>query len=598
MLKKSGKRCVALLCLLLPGLCTMAGTVVREQGTSRTVVRGEDGRLAYAVDDKGNRLPDFSHVGYHLGARPIPDAPVRVTLQPMEGDNTAAIQAALDQVGALPPDEQGMRGAVLLTRGHYRVEGLLHIRHGGVVLRGQGAGPGDTVLVAAGYDHPRHKRTLLTVGNHGAIRRKASSRREIVDPHVPIGAHSFTVCSSEGYQVGDRIILHRPATEEWIAAIGMNRIPPRWTRVSDLRWETEGDAPGLYYRRSGISGHQRYAKEPGESWEAFLERLPLSKDQTRLDVTRQWRPGDYDFDFERVITAIEGDTITIDAPTVHPLDAAFGGGAIYQYEAPGRVFEVGVEDLFLVSEFASPAPGHPFGHPREAGRAENHAWHGIVLARNSENTWVRNVTGNYFGWSLISARGRKATITDCVSLGHASRIAGGRRYPFMIDGQLNLMQRCIAFEGRHEFVNQARTPGPNVFVDCIGFDSRSLSGPHHRYAVGNLYDNVKSERPMESRNRGSSGTGHGWAGTQTCFYNCIAPRFIVGAPPGGISWVIGSGTEKEPHVRVSPPSLFYQQLEDRLGKAAVDRLATPEQRRNVGQFNWVPERLRVARGES
>ncbi|MCP4783490.1 MAG: hypothetical protein GY903_14285 [Fuerstiella sp.] len=163
---------------------------------------------------------------------------------------------------------------------------------------------------------------------------------------------------------------------------------------------------------------------------------------------------------------------------------------------------------------------------------------------------------------------------------------------FMIDGQLNLMQRCVTYDGRHEFVTQKGTAGPNVFVDCVGFNSNTSAGPHHRYSVGTLFDNVKSEKPMESRFRGNSGTGHGWAGTQTCFYNCVAPGFNVEAPPGGISWVIGSGNSDEKGTRVSPSSLYYQQVRERLGKAALDRLVTEQQLKHMGKYLWVAELLK------
>jgi len=126
-----------------------------------------------------------------------------------------------------------------------------------------------------------------------------------------------------------------------------------------------------------------------------------------------------------------------------------------------------------------------------------------------------------------------------------------------------------------------------VFVDCVGFDTRASAGPHHRYSFGTLFDNVKSERGMESRFRGKSGTGHGWAGTQTCFYNCVAPGFDANAPPGGICWVIGSGKSDEEGGRVTPVSLYYQQVQDRLGKEALDRLATEEQRNHLGKYRWV-----------
>lgn len=530
-------------------LFAVAGTLhaqtVVERGVSKLFSLDPAGKLVYAKDAKGGRLPDFSHVGYHSGEQAIPDVPVQVTLGPAEGDDTVRIQAALDKVGALPLDKNGHRGALLLKRGVYRVSGSLGIKDSGVVLRGEGSGVGDTLIIAAGYDNAKYKRTFISVGNSGDIKLDSASVRAIVDDYVPVGARSFTVKSAAGYKTGDRIVVFRPSTSKWISAIGCDKLTPRWTTM----------------------------------------------DGKKVDETVQWAPGAYDFYFERVLTDIKGNLVTLDAPIVQAMDAQYGGGCIYHYETPGRITEVGIENLRLVSEFAKPIAGNPYGDPKQTTVSENHGWTGIKLSRNSENTWVRNVRGNYFGWSLVSASGKRATVQDCVNLGHASQITGGRRYPFMIDGQLNLMQRCVTFEGRHEFVNQAKTAGPNVFVDCVGFKSKSSAGPHHRYAVGNLYDNVKSENSMESRFRGNSGTGHGWAGTQTCFYNCTAPGFNVQAPPGGVSWVIGAGKSGENGVRVAPVSLYYQQVQERLGTAAVNRLASGEQRKHRGEYLWVKERL-------
>jgi len=52
---------------------------------------GDDGRLVYGADQRGNRIPDFSHCGYMGGNTPIPNAPVKVVVSPMEGDNTKRI---------------------------------------------------------------------------------------------------------------------------------------------------------------------------------------------------------------------------------------------------------------------------------------------------------------------------------------------------------------------------------------------------------------------------------------------------------------------------------------------------------------------------
>ena len=593
------KKTLTIISFILLSVCVglTYGDVVVDQGPTKAVsVRsGPDGDLIYARDAKGNRIPDFSYVGYHSGARPIPDVPARMTISPGDGNDTASIQQAIDELEQRPPDSNGFRGALLLKRGVYRVDGRLTIQKSGIVLRGEGDGPEETVIIAAGYGDKKYKRTLISVGNQRGVKVHEPSRREITDDYVPVGAHSFTVGSTKGYKVGHRIVVYRPSTAAWIHAIGCDRIKPRWGRVSDLRWVKEGDRPGLYYKRHGISGHQRYPKRADETWQEFKKRLPLSDDGTKLDFTRQWKPGSYDFYFERRIVAIEGNRVTFDAPVVHALDAKYGGGAIFYYETPGRVSEVGIENLRLISEFAPPVEDHPYGDPKQIRRAEKHAWHAIKLNRNTENTWVRNVKAKYFGWSVVSARGVRATVQDCVSLGHASKIRGGRRYPFMVDGQLNLVQRCLTFDGRHEFVAQARTAGPNVFVDCIGKNSKSSSGPHHRYSVGTLFDNVKSERVMESRYRGNSGTGHGWAGTQTCFYNCIAPGFNVQAPPGGISWVIGCAAQYSRAKRVKPASLYYRQVEERLGRNAVEHLATEQQLNGVGTYEWVEDRMRNER---
>ena len=564
------------------------------------------GKLVYPKDLKGNHLPDFSYVGYHSGERAIPPVSVKVALEPSQSDDTQRIQDALDELGDLPFDMAGFRGALLLKRGVYRVEGTLTMSQSGVVLRGEGNGPDGTCIIATGYDDPKYQRALISVDpqsdnlevhiRHGyptdEIKLVTGSRQAIIDAYVPVGSHSFEVKSVSGYKVGDRIVVHRPSTADWIHAIGCDQLEPNWSEIRNARWVEGGEASGFYYQR--LDSHSKYCllQKFGESWDDFVKRVPLSEDGKTFNLTRQWEAGDYDFHFERCIVGIEGNRIEIDAPVVHSIDQNYGGGAIYHYESAGRVTEVGVENMRLVSEFAAPIAGHPYGNPEEESQAENHAWHGVELRRNTENTWVRDVTGNYFGWSLVSASGKRATVQDCVSLGHASKITGGRRYTFMIDGQLNLVQRCIAYHGRHEFVTQEKTAGPNVFVDCIGFDTKAAAGPHHRYSVGTLFDNVKSERGMESRFRGKSGTGHGWAGTQTCFYNCVAPRFDVEAPPGGMCWVIGSGKCDEEGARATPVSLYYQQVQDRLGKVAVDRLVPEEQQKHLGEYRWVMERLK------
>jgi hypothetical protein len=81
---------------------------------------------------------DFSSAGYAANEKPIPTVPVRVVIAPTKGDETARLQQAIDNVSALVPDANGLRGAVLLLRGRHEILGGLLITNSGVVLRGQG----------------------------------------------------------------------------------------------------------------------------------------------------------------------------------------------------------------------------------------------------------------------------------------------------------------------------------------------------------------------------------------------------------------------------------------------------------------------------
>src|SRR4051812_31309892 len=142
-------------------ICTAAISLA--QGTSKWVYFGPDHRLHYAADDRGNRIMDFSYAGYKGGGVTMPVVDAVQTLKPQEGDNTARIQAALDDVSSRAPKGDGFRGAVLLEPGIFDVAGALTISQSGVVLRGSGSGEGGTVIRMRG---PAHR--LLSIHGTGS----------------------------------------------------------------------------------------------------------------------------------------------------------------------------------------------------------------------------------------------------------------------------------------------------------------------------------------------------------------------------------------------------------------------------------------------
>jgi hypothetical protein len=483
---------------------------------STWVYPGPSGRILQHPDALGNRVLDYTSVGYKGGTVPIPVVPVKVTISPVAGDDTASIQAAINTVKALPLDTNGFRGAVLLTAGEYQVGSTITINGSGVVLRGVGSETNGTVLRATATN----AYSLIRVTGSGSAATVSGTTRNITNHYVPVGATSFLVDSTSGLAAGDRVFVRRNANQQWIDDLGMNLL----------------DNP--------------------------------------------WSPGSYVIDADRIITRIEGNRIFVNAPITCAIEQRYGGGTIRKYTWAGRIQNCGVEHLRGVSDFVT-------------ANDENHGW--ILVQFNSvENAWADNVTSQYFGYACVALYSgtRFTTVRDCRSLDPVSVVTGGRRYAFVLDdSQLCLVQNCYTHDDRHQFVTQSLTTGPNVFVDGLSDTARSDAGPHHRWGTGAIWDCVRvNGHQLNVRNRGNSGSGHGWAGGNEVVWNSQATSYVVQNPPTARNWLIGSvgtlssstsgavgpappGTYDSHGSNVFPNSLYYAQLQDRL---AAPNLQTRE----------------------
>src|SRR5581483_10082278 len=165
--------------------------------TSAWVHPDAQGRLAYQTLPGGDRIMDFSHAGYAGGGVALPTGvPVKETVSPQGADDTAAIQAALDRVAALPLVD-GFRGAVQLTPGEFHCSATLSLRAGGVVLRGAGAGTNGTTLKLIG----RASRDAA---------RAAGPPVAVLSEYVPAGARTLEVRDAAGFAVGDVVLVNHP----------------------------------------------------------------------------------------------------------------------------------------------------------------------------------------------------------------------------------------------------------------------------------------------------------------------------------------------------------------------------------------------------
>lgn len=475
------------------------------------------GRLVYKADALGNRIPDFSHCGYAGGNRPIPEVPVVWVLEARSGDQTARIQAALDDLAKRPADERGWRGAILLMRGRYEIAGQLVIRSSGVVLRGQGPGADGTVLLATGTD----RRTLVRVAGKSDRTLRTNALWQVADSYVPVGATRCRLQDATGLAPGQRVLLVRPSTRAWIERLAMQEL---------------GGGVGA-----------------------------------------GWKPGSRDIAWERTLVAVEGNQVTWDVPITTALESEMGGGWLASLEWPGRLQQVGIENLRLESAYD---PGRPWD--------EDHAWCGITL-ESVEDAWVRQVTFRHFAGSAVAVfeTARRVTVQDCVSADPVSEIGGHRRETFFTAGQQTLFLRCYAERGRHDFGVGHCAAGPNAFVQCQAIEAHADSGALGSWASGVLFDNVRVDGGgLALAFLPGNHRAIGWAAAGSILWNCQASVIRCWSPPDAWNLSFGSwgafegnGLWKQSNEFVRPPSLWWAQLRERVGQPAVARIPVPGRER-------------------
>jgi hypothetical protein len=467
------------------------------------VAADKGGKLIYAIASNGDRIPDYSYCGYMASEKPIPEATVRVVVPLKPGDATLRIQAALDYVAGLPAGQGGVRGAVLLNKGVYNVNGSLKINASGVVLRGSGMGTNGTILLAAGKD----RETFIHVS--GKNDRQTEKEIKITDAYVPVNANIVHIASGADIKTGDMVIVHRSSTQAWINTIKTDHFG--------------GDLTAL-----------------------------------------AWKPGERDIYWDRKVVAVNGSAITLDAPLTTALDTAYGGGLIATYKWPGRIVQVGVENLKLQSTYD---PSNP--------KDEAHRWMAITM-ENVADAWVRQVTFEHFAGSavFVGSTGNRITVEDCKSQSPISEIGGQRRNTFLTMGGQTLFQRLYSEQGFHDFATGYCAPGPNAFVQCMSSQSYSFSGSIDSWASGILFDigNIDGQA-LSYMNRGQDGQGAGWNAANSLFWNCTAARVDCYQPPTAQNWAFGTwaqfagdGYWASPNSTINPRSFYYAQLANRLNK--------------------------------
>jgi len=476
-MKKSAYLKMTIVCFLI-----FVSNSIQAQYESSILFHNTSDQLVYVSDTDGNHIPDYSYVGYKNGEEALPDVAVVLEISPIAGDNTAHIQAAIDDVEALPLNANGHRGTLLLLPGEYSVSGELIINSSGVVLRGSGDGEdatSNTIIIGAG--NIPDERTLIRIGTNnksGFGGQVAGTRQDIISPYIPTGSRTIEVADASVYNVGDNIIIKHPSTAAWIAAVDNGGVAT--------------DAP--------------------------------------------WEPNTINLVFNRHITSIEGNKIQVATPIYDILDRSLSQSYVYTYNGNSQLKKCGIENLRVFVE-SSGVTGRDHVKVGINMIGVDNSWvKGVTILRVSDqgvkfdeatrcsviDTNVLDMHGPISGgWRY------NFEVTDhCNNILFENCVASNGRHTFVANG--------------------ASDVNGIVFTNCSSSGDYTRSESHRRWGQGILWDNItwtntNATGILGLHNRGSYGTGHGWTVTNGVAWNINAPsnQIAIQKPPIGQNYAIG-----------------------------------------------------------
>ena len=477
-MKKSAYLKMTTICFLI-----FVSNSIQAQYESSILFHNNSDQLVYVSDTDGNHIPDFSYVGYKNGEEALPNVAVVRQISPVAGDNTAHIQAAIDEVEALSLNANGHRGTLLLSPGEYSVSGELIINSSGVVLRGSGDGEDaalNTIIIGAG--NIPDERTLIRIGTNnksGFGGQVAGTRQDIVSPYIPAGSRTIEVADASVYNIGDNIIIKHPSTAAWIEAVDNGGVGT--------------DAP--------------------------------------------WEPNTINLVFNRHITSIEGNKIQVATPIYDVLDRSLSQSYVYTYNGNSQLKECGIENLRIFVE-SSGVTGRDHVKVGINMIGVDNSWvQGVTILRVSDqgvkfdeatrcsviDTKVLDMHGPISGgWRY------NFEVTDfCNNILFENCVASNGRHTFVANG--------------------ASDVNGIVFTNCSSSGDYTRSESHRRWGQGILWDNITWTNTNTTggilglHNRGSYGTGHGWTVTNGVAWNIDAPsnQIAIQKPPIGQNYAVG-----------------------------------------------------------
>lgn len=470
------------------------------------------GNLEYKTTAKGDRIMDFSHAGYMGGGVALPMFPVKKEIGPSGGDDTVAIQAAIDDVSAMPI-VNGSRGAVLLKPGIFHCSKPITLAQDGVVLRGSGSGKAGTSVELSGK--PQGSIFIIQGAKPSVPKETPAEIYPITDAYVPAGTLSLSVKDAKGLAVGDTLSIRWPRSAKWIQFMGMDKL----VRNGKAQTWIKSDA------------------------------------QTRVD---------------RIIRSLDGNRLTLDVPLTEAIDSQFldQPAVVVKTPAVKRLRQCGIESLQIISPpHQGTLTAGKHGGIR-LGQAEDCWVRDIVMRETLTNVSVvegtRRITiaesQGYHGSTVekgagyssdFSILGSQVLVDRCTSTGSGSFFVA----TFSGSARLNVALNC-KFVGKGSIQPHMRWSTGLLIDSCdipdggIEFVNRRIFGSGHGWSIGwGIAWNCKAKSLLLETPPGALNLAIGCEGEEH-------PKSSKGA-------FFSAGKP------VTPASLYLAQLRERLGEAAV-----------------------------
>ena len=218
-----------------------------------------------------------------------------------------------------------------MAAGVYPIRGQIRVRNSGIVLRGAGKGENpqeNTILYGLG--NTPHHRDLIVFGSSQKVKYQFKKVAPFVytsisDSIVPVGSRTFKVYRGSNFKIGDRILISHTCSKTWLRAIN----------------------------KGGV------------------------------DTDKPWAVDEHPIIYDRQITAIADNQITIDAPVFYTLKKQRATTFVYPYPKHLQVIEnVGIENIRIDNSYR---------HAEDEAHVRN-----SLVFRLVKNGWIKNCTATHF----------------------------------------------------------------------------------------------------------------------------------------------------------------------------------------------------------